>query len=154
MKLSLTLVAALAVGVFAVGCASPTGADDTATSEGAATSASHELSQDMLCAVVNEASQSDGTGLKTIKESALKGDSLKDYKEFQKGMASDYPSAAYELPVKFQNKTYDFILVLEENDGGGYMGVYRTDGSTVVTMSQSESGDPQWSDDKASKCGN
>jgi len=110
------------------------------------------LSQDLVCAAVGAFNDlGDPTGLTSVAEKDLTGDALKDFKSFQKGMASDYPSEAYKLPVKFKNKTYTFLMVQENNDGGTYAGIYRLDGRTVATFSQSESGDPNWSS-PADKC--
>jgi hypothetical protein len=110
------------------------------------------LSQDMVCAATAAADDSNnGQGLVAVPESKLKGDALKDYKAWQKGMSSDYPSSAYELPVKQGGKTYTFWLVVEMNDGGGSMGVYRTSGAVVATESGSESGPAEWTA-PANKC--
>jgi hypothetical protein len=110
------------------------------------------LSQDLLCAAVKAADDSnDGQDLKSIPEGNLKGDALRDFKAFQKGMASDFPSQAFALPVKLASKTFSFIMVLESNDGGQEIGVYRTDGSTVATISNGESEPGTWSK-PADKC--
>lgn len=93
-----------------------------------------------------------GDGLDAVDRKDLKGDALSDFKAWQRGMVSDYPSEAFAMPVKLGNKTYTFILVVENNDGGGSMGIYRTtNGSTVATISGSESGDWTWSA-PADKC--
>jgi hypothetical protein len=53
--------------------------------------------------------------------------------------------------VKLGTQTYTFIMVTENNDGGGAIGVYRTDGRTVATITYSESGGQGW-DAPADKC--
>jgi hypothetical protein len=140
--------------VFGAGCAassSPEGADQ-AGSAADLTAAHQDISKDLLCAAVAAADETNGgDGLVGIDERDLKGDAKADFKEFQKGMADDYPSSAYKLPVKLGSKTYDFILVVETNDGGGSMGIYRTDGSTVATESSGESDPFNWSS-PADKC--
>lgn len=157
---ALALVASVALGLFAVGCAAPSGGDeaeqgtsaDLTHASSASSAASHgQISQDLLCAAVAMADQSDQLSLTTIPESKLKGDALADYKAFQKGMASDFPSSAFELPVKLGDKTFTFILVTETNDGGGSMGIYRTDGSNVASESSGESDPFTWSK-PADKC--
>jgi hypothetical protein len=143
--------------VFAVGCAGADGApaeaeQGTAAAIKSSSSSDHAISQDLLCAAVAAAEQgSEGDGLSGLSERDLKGDALSDFKAFQKGMANDYPSSAYELPVKLGSKTYDFILVVETNDGGGSMGIYRKDGSTVASESSGESDPFTWSS-PADKC--
>lgn len=145
------LVAAVTALTSLVGCASD--AQSTGDDTAAAASSEHALSQDLLCAAVKEANDdSSSPSGKEIKESALKGDSLKDFKSFQKNMLPDYPSQAFELPVKLDGKTYDFIMVVENNDGGQYIGVYRTDGSTVATVANSESENGDWGPKPADKC--
>jgi hypothetical protein len=157
MRLLLPLTVFASLSIFAAGCASETGSpDDAAEASGAAlssASAAHpEISKELLCAAVNEAEQSnDGDGMVGIDERDLKGDAKSDFKEFQKGMADDFPSEAFKMPVKLGDKTYDFILVVETNDGGGSMGIYRTDGSTVATESSGESDPFTWSS-PADKC--
>src|SRR5262245_37590424 len=101
--------------VFAVGCAGVDGSTDE-RQEGATSSevkaGHHEISQQLLCAAVAEAEQaSDGVGLVGISFRDLKGDAKRDFKEFQRGMENDFPSEAFEMPVKLGAKTYDFILV-------------------------------------------
>lgn len=155
--LSVLFVSALAVSSF--GLAGCSGADSSSPDPNAPTDPTGEddltkaLSQDMVCATGKAMNDLNGdpTGLKSVAKTALKGDALKDFKEFQKGMAGDYPSEAYELPVPFKGKKYTFWLVWESNDGGMYAGVYRTDGRTVFTFSQSESGEPNYSA-PADKC--
>jgi hypothetical protein len=155
---AVALVASVALGLFAVGCAAPSGGDEPEQAVGAdlahgssSSSAHSPISKDLLCAAVAMADQSDQVSLATIPESKLKGDALSDFKAFQKGMVSDFPSEAFELPVKLGDKTFTFILVTETNDGGGSMGIYRTDGSTVATESSGESDPFTWSS-PADKC--
>ena len=156
---ALALVASLALGLFAVGCAAPSGGDEPEQagsadlSHGSASTSSHgQISQDLLCAAVAMADQSDQLSLTPIDEKKLKGDALADFKAFQKGMKDDFPSSAFELPVKLGNKTFTFILVTETNDGGGSMGIYRMqDGSTVASESSGESDPFTWSK-PADKC--
>ena len=93
----------------------------------------------------------DPQGMTEVKEADLKGDALKDFKSFQKNMLPDYPSQAFHLPVKLAGKTYTFLMVVENNDGGQYLGIYRTDGSSVATVANSESEQGTWSK-PADKC--
>lgn len=155
MKLSLVVtLLALSTGIVACGGASTSDVapEDTAADEGALKTAGAQLSKDMVCAAVKTYNDnSDGGGWKSLAQKDLKGDALKDFKEFQKGMAGDYPSEAFEMPVDFKGKTYKFIMVTESNDGGMYMGIYKLNGDTVATMSCSESGTPNWSS-PADKC--
>jgi hypothetical protein len=156
MRFLLPLAAFASLSIFAAGCAAESSSDDVQAASGAALSsasaAHHEISKELLCAAVNEAEQSnDGSGMVGIDERDLKGDAKADFKEFQKGMANDFPSEAFKMPVKLGDKTYDFILVVETNDGGGSMGIYRTDGSTVATESSGESDPFTWSS-PADKC--
>jgi hypothetical protein len=149
---SLPLLAVLALAPLAVACGGApesTSSNDEATAEDDLTKA---LSQDMICAAVNAADNSnEGDGLTSVPKSKLKGDALHDFNAWQKGMVSDYPSQAYELPVKVKGKTYTFWMVVEMNDGGGSVGVYRTSGATVATQSGGESDSPEWSS-PADKC--
>lgn len=140
--------------LLVVGCAADTssGAPTTSVPEEEDLTKAGPLSQPLVCAAVKAATDhQDGSGLKSVAQSALKGDALKDFKAWQKGMVSDYPSSAYELPVPLGKKTYTFWLVLESNDGGGAIGVYRTDGRAVATDLYSESEDNGWSA-PADKC--
>jgi hypothetical protein len=155
--LSVAFASALAVSSF--GLAGCSGSDSSAPTDSTANDPTGEddltkaLSPDMICATSKafDDLQGDPTSLKSVAQKSLKGDALKDFKEFQKGMAGDYPSEAYELPVPFKGKKYTFLLVWESNDGGMYAGVYRTDGRTVFSFSQSESGEPSYSA-PADKC--
>jgi hypothetical protein len=157
MRFLRPLTAFASLSIFAAGCAAESGSsDDASAASGAALSstsaAQHDLSKELLCAAVNEAEQSNGgDGMVGIDERDLKGDAKSDFKEFQKGMANDFPSEAFKMPVKLGDKTYDFILVVETNDGGGSMGIYRTDGSTIATESSGESDPFTWSS-PADKC--
>lgn len=154
---SLALVTLFAGLTTLVGCASDASPDaQAADDEAAATSASHPLSKDLLCAAVKEASD-DSTDpisakLKEVQQSSLKGDALKDFKSFQKNMLPDYPSQAFDLPVTLDGKTYTFLMVVENNDGGQYIGVYRTDGSTIATVANSESENGDWGPAPADTC--
>jgi hypothetical protein len=150
---SLSVAAALVLAPLAVACGGapePTSSNDEATAEDDLTKA---LSQDMICAAVAAADDSNnGDGLKSVPKSKLKGNALHDFNAWQKGFSGDYPSEAYELPVKLKGKTYTFWLVVEMNDGGGSIGVYRTgNGATVSTESGGESDSPVW-DAPADKC--
>ncbi len=147
----------VALGVVAVACGgsaadpvpSPTDGD---VQQGDEQDLTKTLSQGLLCAAVTEATANNNSpSLPSLAKADLKGDALADFKAWQKGMVSDYPSEAFTMPVKFGKKTYSFILVIENNDGGGSMGIYRTNGSTVATISGSESGDWTWSA-PADKC--
>jgi hypothetical protein len=110
------------------------------------------LSQELLCAAVKAADDSnDGQSLKSLPQASLKGDAARDFKSFQKGMVSDFPSQAFELPVKLGSKTFTFVMVQENNDGGQEIGIYREDGSTVATVANSESEQGTWSK-PADKC--
>jgi hypothetical protein len=102
------------------------------------------LSQGLVCAALSAVSNG-ADGLKGVAQKDLKGDALSDFKSWQKGMVSDYPSAAYELPVKYGTKTYTFWYVEETNDGGGCSGIYRTDGRVVTNECAGESGTIEWS---------
>jgi hypothetical protein len=140
----------------AVGCAGTDGSVSAEPEQGSVAeikaAPSAQISKDLLCAAVSAAEETNGgDGLVGISERDLKGDAKADFKEFQKGMVSDFPSEAFELPVKLGSKTYDFILVVETNDGGGQMGLYREDGSTVATESSGESDPFTWSS-PADKC--
>lgn len=149
MKLSLVVtLLALSTGIVACGGTSAGDvAPETETAdEGALKTSGATLSKDMVCAAVKTYNDnSDGDGWKSLAQKDLKGSALKDFKEFQKNMLPDYPSQAFEMPVDFKGKTYKFVLVTESNDGGMYMGIYKTNGDTVATMSCSESGTPRWS---------
>jgi hypothetical protein len=150
-----SLVALFAsVALFTSACAAPATTGEEEGSTDSALTHGHDqhapLSKDLLCAAVAAADEQNGD-LVGIDESDLKGDARRDFKEFQKGMANDFPSAAYKMPVKLGSKTFDFILVVETNDGGGQMGIYRTDGSTVATESSGESDPFTWSS-PADKC--
>jgi len=152
MKKTLPVLAVLACSVLAVACGGSPESTQTDTTSNAEDDLTKALSHDMVCAAVAAADDSnEGQDLKSISESKLKGDALKDYKAWQKGMVSDYPSQAFELPVKLKGKTYTFWMVVEMNDGGGSIGVYRTSGATVSTMSGGESDSPTW-DAPADKC--
>jgi hypothetical protein len=135
-----------------VGCGSSDGsaspADEPASTPGTDDSElkKDQLSQDLICAAVSAANDmGDPSGLKSVPQSKLKGDALKDFRSWQRGFAGDYPSQAFELPVTLKGKTYTFILVTEMNDGGGSTGIYREDGRTVTWYSAGESGDINWS---------
>ncbi len=151
MKL-LPLASLLLVSSFAVACG---GAPDPAPAESATAEEdlTKALSHALVCAAVAAADDSNqGSNLVTIAQSKLKGDALHDFKSWQKGMVADYPSAAYELPVKLNGHTYTFWLVVEMNDGGGSQGVYRTtNGATVSIESGGESADLSWTA-PADKC--
>jgi hypothetical protein len=150
---SLLTLVALSLSSLAFACSGASGADSSPTEgDDQAVTSSATLSQDLVCAVVKAADDhSDGNGLKGVNESALKGDALSDFKAWQKGMASDYPSHAFELPVPFKGKTYTFLLVSEQNDGGGSVGVYKENGQRVAAMSAGESESTSWSK-PADKC--
>ncbi|MFO0671204.1 MAG: hypothetical protein U0235_16515 [Polyangiaceae bacterium] len=146
MKLS--LIAAFAfLSVSAIACGGagdrqvePPSADEEALKT------SKALSQDLVCAAIKAAEDNPNQeGLVRIKQSALKGDALKDFKDWQKNMLPDYPSSAYELPVELKGKTYKFVLVSEMNDGGGSIGIYRESGETVTYESGGESATLTWS---------
>ncbi|HEY8077126.1 MAG TPA: hypothetical protein VIF62_23530 [Labilithrix sp.] len=110
------------------------------------------LSQGMVCAALSAVNDlGNPNGLKDVAEKSLKGEALSDFKSWQKGFLPDYPSAAYELPVKYGKKTYTFWYLEEENDGGGCTGIYRTDGRLVTNECAGESGDINWSA-PADKC--
>jgi hypothetical protein len=110
------------------------------------------LSQGLVCAALSAVNDlGNPSGLKSVPQKSLKGDALGDFKSWQKGFTPDYPSAAYELPVKFGKKTYTFWYVEEENDGGGCSGIYRTDGRVVTNECAGESGTIEWSA-PADKC--
>ena len=110
------------------------------------------LSQALVCAALSAVNDlGSPNNLKSVPQKSLKGDALSDFKSWQKGMVSDYPSAAYELPVKYGKKTYTFWYVEEENDGGGCSGIYRTDGRVVTNECAGESGTIEWSA-PADKC--
>jgi hypothetical protein len=138
------------IGLFAsfsliAACAAPVTAEDSSGGDLSSASSSH-LSQDLVCAAVSVANDHfDGQGLDAFPESKLKGDALHDFKSWQKNMLPDYPSAAFYMPVKLGTKTYTFLMVTENNDGGGAVGVYRTDGSVVTTDEYSESEGNPWS---------
>jgi hypothetical protein len=144
------LVASCSVcSVLGVACAAP---DVPEQSTEADVSSGSHLSQDLVCAAVAAAeANSEGEGLTSIPQSKLRGDALHDFKAFQRNTLPDYPSVAYELPVKLGTKTYTFIMVSENNDGGGAVGLYRTDGSVVATDEYSESESNPWSS-PADKC--
>lgn len=152
----LALAAVLVFSAMSVACGgSPASDPAPATPDGTENEddLTKQLSTDLICAAVAAADESNqGSDLRGVPESKLKGDALKDFKAWQKGMVSDYPSSAYELPVKFKGKTYTFWLVVEMNDGGGSQGIYRTtNGMTVVTESGGESDSVEWSA-PANKC--
>jgi hypothetical protein len=106
----------------------------------------------MVCAAVNAADDEDlGTLGAALDEKDLRGQALADFKSWQKGMAAEFPSEAYELPVTLKGKTYTFWYVKEENDGGECAGVYRTDGRVVSFFCAGESGNIVWSA-PADKC--
>lgn len=108
--------------------------------------ASRPLSQELICAAVaSYYEHADLDGLRGVSVGNLKGDALRDFKAWQRGIEADYPSEAYELPVPFRGKTYWFLLVTENNDGGGSVGVYRKDGRVVATHSYGESSPIRWS---------
>jgi hypothetical protein len=148
-------VSILAITALLTACSGGSGDDASVPADQSgdeALSNGKPLSQDLLCAAVKAADDSnDGQGLKSIPESSLKGDAAKDFKSFQKNMLPDYPSQAFQLPVKLGSKTYSFVMVIESNDGGQEIGVYRTDGSSVATVSNSESEQGTWSK-PADKC--
>ena len=152
---ALYLLGVLAFTSILAGCAAdaspaPAPGDDGAQEEDLTKAG--PLSQGLVCAALAAASdQGSPTDLKSVPQSSLKGDALSDFKSWQKGMVSDYPSAAYELPVKFGKKTYTFWYVEEMNDGGGCSGIYRTDGRVVTNECAGESGDIRWSA-PADKC--
>jgi hypothetical protein len=137
------------------GCAHGGGDDASAPADQAgdqALSSDAPLSQDLLCAAVKAADDSNnGDHLKSIPQGNLKGDAARDFKSFQKNMLPDFPSQAFELPVKLGSKTFTFVMVIESNDGGQEIGVYRTDGSAVATVANSESEQGTWSK-PADKC--
>lgn len=148
-KLSFAVGLAFASVLSLAGCAADS-ADSAPPADGATDdqdlTKAGPLSKDLVCAARKAFDDnSEGEGLAAVPRSDLKGDALADFKTFQKGMASDYPSRAFKLPVPFKGKTYSFIVVLEENDGGMYAGIYRLDGRSVATLSQGESGEPNWS---------
>jgi hypothetical protein len=139
-----------------IGCAADApDAADQATAEALATASAAHISQDLLCAAVHAAEDynntSPGPHLVAIPQSKLKGAALHDFKEWQRNMLPDYPSEAFELPVELNGRTYTFTLVVENNDGGGAVGVYRTDGSFVASDTYSESEVNPWSS-PADKC--
>jgi hypothetical protein len=157
---SLALVAVLsALASLATGCGSKDDSSDGAPADqGAdlsAASGNQPLSQDLLCAAVKAAdddgSDPQGNKLKPVAQSALKGDAAKDFKSFQKNMLPDFPSQAFELPVPLNGKTFTFLMVVDNNDGGQSLGIYRTDGSNVATVFNSESEQGTWSK-PADKC--
>jgi hypothetical protein len=142
-------VAALLLSCLAFACG---GSPDATPSEPASEGAAEEdltktLSKPLVCAAAAAADDTNqGDGLAGVAESKLKGDALKDFKSWQKGMVSDYPSQAFVLPVTFKGKTYKFWLVVEMNDGGGSQGIYKTtDGSVVTSESGGESDSAEWS---------
>jgi len=149
-KLHLAPVAALLFSCLAFACGgSP---DDTSGAQPENDGATEEdltkaLSKSLVCAAAAAADDSNlGSDLTAVPQSKLKGNALRDFKLWQKGMVDDYPSQAFVLPVKLKGKTYDFWLVVETNDGGGSQGVYKTtDGSEVTSMSGGESDSPSWS---------
>ncbi|MDB4933680.1 MAG: hypothetical protein JWP87_652 [Labilithrix sp.] len=141
--------AALLLSSLAFACG---GSTDASTSPPADDGAAEEdltktLSKPLVCAAAAAADESNlGSDLTSIPQSKLKGDALRDFKAWQKGMVDDYPSQAFELPVKFKGRTYTFWLVVEMNDGGGSQGIYKTtDGSTVTSESGGESASVEWS---------
>jgi hypothetical protein len=150
MNRRLVPIAALVGSCLAFACGgSP---DDAVTPAPAADGAAEEdltktLSKALVCAAAAAADESNqGSGLAGVAQSKLKGEALADFKAWQKGMVSDYPSQAFELPVKFKGRTYTFWLVVEMNDGGGSQGIYKTtDGSVVTSESGSESASIEWS---------
>jgi hypothetical protein len=132
-------------------CAADSSNDSSSTSgAGEDLSKSGQLSQDLVCAAVGAVSDAPDH-LKSVDEKALVGQALSDFKLWQKGMVSEFPSAAYELPVVFKGKTYTFWEVTEISDGGGCTGIYRTDGRVVSSYCAGESGDIRWSA-PADKC--
>ena len=149
-NLRLAPVAALLLSCLAFACGgSP---DQASAAQPADDGAAEEdltkaLSKSLVCAAAAAADDSNmGSDLTAVPESKLKGNALRDFKLWQKGMVSDYPSQAFVLPVKLKGKTYNFWLVVEMNDGGGSQGVYKmTDGSEVTSMSGGESDSPPWS---------
>ena len=153
MPRHLPILSVLLCSLLAVACGGSPDATQTdpspATTEDDLTKA---LSHELVCAAVAAADNSNqGSDLVEIAQSKLKGDALHDFKSWQKGMVADYPSAAYELPVKLHGKTYTFWMVVEMNDGGGSQGVYRLNGATVSIMSGGESADLSWTA-PADKC--
>jgi hypothetical protein len=149
-NLRLVPVAALLLSCLAFACGgSPDeGAPPPAAGEGSAEEdLTKTLSKPLVCAAAAAADDSnEGSGLSGVAESKLKGDALRDFKSWQKGMVSDYPSQAFVLPVTFKGKTYKFWLVIEMNDGGGSQGIYKTtDGSVVTSESGGESDSVEWS---------
>jgi hypothetical protein len=156
----MALLASLPLVAGAVGCAvegaeTPSNGSDQATAEALATASAGHLSQDLLCAAVHAAEDYNGSSMSPklvgIPQSKLKGDALHDFKAWQKNMLPDYPSEAFELPVELNGRKYTFVLVVENNDGGGAVGVYRTDGSFVASDLYSESEGNPWSS-PADKC--
>jgi len=156
-NLRLVPVAALLLSCLAFACGgSPDASPSPAPTEndGAAEEdLTKALSKSLVCAAAAAADDTNqGSGLTAVAESKLKGDALRDFKSWQKGMVSDYPSQAFELPVKLKGHTYNFWLVVEMNDGGGSQGIYKTtDGSVVTSESGGESDSVEWSA-PADKC--
>jgi hypothetical protein len=155
MSIRIGLFSILTILATAVGCSHGGSEDDAApadTTGDQALSGNTPLSQDLLCAAVKAADDSNqGEGLKKIPQGSLKGDAAKDFKSFQKNMLPDFPSQGFELPVKLGAKTFTFVMVQENNDGGQEIGIYREDGSTVATVANSESEQGTWSK-PADKC--
>ena len=86
----------------------------------------------------------DDLGGKDLKLNQLKGDAKTDFKEFQKGMAGDYPSQA--TVTEIDNKKV--LVVHEENDGGAYFGIYNpANGKRLASGSAGESDPSTWSID-------
>jgi hypothetical protein len=140
-------IALLATVSLLAACAAPvTGSAEESSGADLSSASSSGLSQDLVCAAVSAANDHfAGEALSSFPQSKLQGDALHDFKSWQKDMLPDYPSAAFYLPVKLGTKTYTFLMVTENNDGGGAVGVYRTDGSVVATDLYSESENNPWS---------
>lgn len=146
MRLSFA-IAFVVLSTSAIACGGTSAADvDPPSADEEALVTNKPLSQDLVCAAIKAAEDNPNyEGLVAMKQSALKGDALKDFKSWQKNMLPDYPSAAYELPVELKGKTYKFVLVSEMNDGGGSIGIYRQSGETVTYESGGESATLSWS---------
>jgi hypothetical protein len=141
---ALVVAAVACVTSFAAGCAAHH-ADDSTSPPTDDNLTSAPLTQDLICAAVKAADDSnDGEKLKKMAESELKGAALADFKSFQKNELPDFPSQAFELPVKLAAKTFTFVMVIESNDGGQSIGVYKTDGTKVSEIFNGESEPGTW----------
>ena len=76
-----------------------------------------------------------------LDKSDLQGQALKDYKKLMKDFGSDYPAEASEVVIAGRH----LIMIVEMNDGGGEVDLYKMDGSALASLSGGESDEWTWS---------